>query len=173
MAGVWKTISPLPTVASGTFRSDTMLLLTDGSVLLHNAYGKEWLRLTPDFNGRYETGSWSTELDMTNTREFFASGVLRDGRVFAIGRLGRRAGYAARRDLRSANQSMECNQQTRKFRLCAGRLQWLRTRGRARPAGWCHPEWAAARLVQAHRHLGSAYQHVDGGRVEIWGAPQN
>jgi len=85
MVGVWKTISPLPTVASGAFSSDAMLLLTDGSVLLHNAYGKEWLRLTPDFYGRYETGSWSAELDMINTREYFASGVLRDGRVFAIG----------------------------------------------------------------------------------------
>src|ERR1700674_3330060 len=62
-----------------------MLLLTDGSVLLHNAYGKEWLRLTPDSNGRYETGTWSAELDMINTREYFASGVLSDGRVFAIG----------------------------------------------------------------------------------------
>jgi len=85
MPGTWKTISPLPTVASGTFSSDTMLLLTDGSVLLHNAYGKEWLRLTPDSQGRYETGVWSAELDMINTREYFASGVLRDGRVFAIG----------------------------------------------------------------------------------------
>jgi hypothetical protein len=85
MTGTWKTISPLPTVASGTFSSDTMLLLTDGSVLLHNAYGKEWLRLTPDSNGKYETGTWSSELDMINTREYFASGVLSDGRVFAIG----------------------------------------------------------------------------------------
>jgi hypothetical protein len=51
MLGTWKTIS-LPTVASGTFSSDTMLLLTDGSVLLHNAYGKEWLRLTPDSSRR-------------------------------------------------------------------------------------------------------------------------
>lgn len=85
MTGTWKTISPLPTVASGAFSSDTMLLLTDGSVLLHNAYGKEWLRLTPDSAGRYETGTWSTELNMINTREYFASGVLNDGRVFAIG----------------------------------------------------------------------------------------
>jgi hypothetical protein len=85
MPGTWKTISPLPTVASGTFSSDTMLLLTDGSVLLHNAYGKEWLRLTPDKYGQYETGTWSTEFDMINTREYFASGVLKDGRIFAIG----------------------------------------------------------------------------------------
>ncbi len=85
MTGTWTTIAPLPAVSSGPFSSDSMLLLTDGSVLLHNAYGKEWLRLTPDSQGRYETGTWSAELDMTNTREYFASGVLRDGRVFAIG----------------------------------------------------------------------------------------
>ena len=85
MAGTWTTIAPLPTVASGTFSSDTMLLLTDGSVLVHNAYGKEWLRLTPDSHGKYESGTWSAELDMINTREYFASGVLSDGRVFAIG----------------------------------------------------------------------------------------
>jgi hypothetical protein len=85
MSGTWTTISPLPSVASGPFSSDTMLLLTDGSVLVHNAYGKEWLRLTPDHLGRYGTGTWSAELDMIHTREYFASGVLRDGRVFAIG----------------------------------------------------------------------------------------
>jgi hypothetical protein len=51
----------------------------------NNAYGKEWLRLTPDSTGKYETGSWSSEIDMINTREYFASGVLRDGRVYAIG----------------------------------------------------------------------------------------
>ena len=85
MPGTWKTIAPLPTVASGTFSSDTMILLTDGSVLVHNAYGKEWLRLTPDSEGKYEAGTWSAELDMANTREYFASGVLKDGRVFAIG----------------------------------------------------------------------------------------
>lgn len=85
MPGTWKTISPLPAVASGPFSSDLMLLLTDASVLIHNAYGKEWLRLTPDSSGRYETGTWSAELDMLNTREYFASGVLADGRAFAIG----------------------------------------------------------------------------------------
>jgi len=85
MPGHWTTISPLPTLASGTFSSDVMILLTDGSVLLHNAYGKEWVRLTPDAAGKYETGTWSGELDMINTRQYFASGVLKDGRVFAIG----------------------------------------------------------------------------------------
>ena len=85
MSGTWATISGLPTVGSGPFSSDTMILLTDGSLLVHNADGKEWLRLTPDSSGKYETGSWSSEIDMINTREYFASGVLSDGRVYAIG----------------------------------------------------------------------------------------
>ena len=62
-----------------------MFLLTDGSVLVHHAYGKAWYRLTPDTQGNYETGTWSAAINMVNTRQFFASGILRDGRVFAIG----------------------------------------------------------------------------------------
>ena len=85
MSGTWATVSALPTVTSGPFSSDAMILLTDGSVLVHNAGGQEWLRLTPDSSGKYETGSWSSEIDMINTREYFASGVLSDGRVYAIG----------------------------------------------------------------------------------------
>src|ERR1051326_6948099 len=64
---------------------DTMLLLTDGSVLVHHAYGKQWLRLTPDNKGDYSNPSWSGELDMSFDRQFFATAVLRDGRVCAIG----------------------------------------------------------------------------------------
>jgi hypothetical protein len=62
-----------------------MILLTDGSVLVHNAYGAEWRRLTPDPQGNYSTGTWSSIIAMLNSRQFFASGVLRDGKVFAIG----------------------------------------------------------------------------------------
>ena len=87
----WQAIALPPSVTSGTFSADTMLLLTDGSVLVHNAYQKEWLRFTPDPHNGYGGGSWSataggsTESDMTNTRQFFSSGVLQDGRVYAIG----------------------------------------------------------------------------------------
>lgn len=89
MSGNWKTITLPATVASGaSFLADMMLLLTDGSILIHNAYGKEWLRFQPDSTGAYSGRSWSTqyqETDMANTREYFASGILMDGRVFAIG----------------------------------------------------------------------------------------
>ncbi len=81
MANKWDSINNLP----AGIRPETMLLLTDASVLVHNAYGKDWYRLTPDTHGSYLSGSWSGALNMTNTRQFFASGVLRDGRVFAVG----------------------------------------------------------------------------------------
>jgi hypothetical protein len=36
-----------------SFSPDTMLLMTDGTVLVHDAGGKDWYRLKPD--GRYDT----------------------------------------------------------------------------------------------------------------------
>ncbi len=81
MANTWTAFTNLP----GGLQPDTMFLLTDGTVLVHNANGKDWYRLTPDSQGNYETGTWSAAIHMTNTRQFFASGILRDGRVFAIG----------------------------------------------------------------------------------------
>ena len=96
MAGNWASFN-VPQ-DSGNFDADIMLLMTDGTVLVHNAYdannsissAKQWLRLTPDMtqsdpNKRYQNGSWSPVINMVNARQFFASGVLRDGRVFAVG----------------------------------------------------------------------------------------
>jgi hypothetical protein len=88
MAGNWVTFS-----APNGVSADTMILLTDGSVLIHNADfpgkpgtgGKDWYRLTPDARGDYNTGSWSSALNMATGRQFFASGVLMDGRVYAVG----------------------------------------------------------------------------------------
>ncbi|MGD0870714.1 MAG: hypothetical protein ABSB88_14250 [Bryobacteraceae bacterium] len=92
MAGKWQSIALPPKVKSGAFNAGTMLLLTDGTVLVNNSGGSntnnggsEWLRFTPDPVNGYVGGSWGFESDMTNTRLFCASGVLRDGRVFAIG----------------------------------------------------------------------------------------
>jgi len=91
MASSWQPIALPPNVTSGAFSADTMLLLTDGTVLVHNAYNPEWLRFTPDPKNGYAGGSWilpdgsNSESDMANTREFFATGVLQDGRVYAIG----------------------------------------------------------------------------------------
>ncbi len=97
MPAKWMTIQP-PNIAggvpSGNFNAETMILLTDGSVLIHNAEDpispfstrKEWLRYSPDAKKGYAAGKWNPNtIAMKNARQFFASGILMDGRVFAIG----------------------------------------------------------------------------------------
>jgi hypothetical protein len=87
MPGTWKPLTNQPPAlpGGGNFNAESMILLTDGSVLVHHAYGAEWMRLEPDAGGSYDTGTWSPAGTMTNARQYFASGVLRDARVFAIG----------------------------------------------------------------------------------------
>ena len=92
MAGLWASFT-----APTSVNADTMLLLTDGSVLVHDADqttdsnnritsgGKNWYRLTPSADGKYATGHWSGALPMRNAREYFGSGILRDSRVFVVG----------------------------------------------------------------------------------------
>jgi Kelch motif len=68
-----------------SFSASTMLLLTDGSVIVQEEAGKRWWKLTPDTTGSYVNGSWSALADMANTREYYASAVLADGRVVVAG----------------------------------------------------------------------------------------
>jgi hypothetical protein len=82
-------------VNPASFNADEMILLTDGSVLIHNADtnppslasagAAQWLRMKPDKYGNYTTPSWSSAITMSTARQYFASGMLRDGRVFVIG----------------------------------------------------------------------------------------
>jgi len=62
-----------------------MLLLTDGTVMAANYGGNAWYRLTPDSTGSYINGTWTTLASMHNTRLYYSSDVLRDGRVFVAG----------------------------------------------------------------------------------------
>jgi hypothetical protein len=89
MSGNWNTFN-----APSGVRAGTMLLLTDGTVLVHDANrpslgntygGRNWYQLTPDGHGDYRTGTWSSALPMTGQRKYFGSGVLKDGRVFVVG----------------------------------------------------------------------------------------
>jgi hypothetical protein len=90
MAGKWTSFN-VPNTSTGTFFADIMILLTDGSALIHNGYvaalgnANQWLRLTPDDHGNYDTGTWSSQIEMKYARQWFGSGVLSDGRVFVIG----------------------------------------------------------------------------------------
>ena len=68
-----------------------MLLLTDGTVMVKSSsggsdgYGNLWNKLTPDSQGSYANGTWTTLAAMHDTRLYFASQVLKDGRVFVAG----------------------------------------------------------------------------------------
>ncbi|MBS1716866.1 MAG: hypothetical protein JSS72_03940 [Armatimonadetes bacterium] len=69
------------------FSAGVALLLTDGSVLVQNVGNRDWYRLIPDINGSYINGTWKpTTLAPANFGpDYFASAVMDDGRVIAIG----------------------------------------------------------------------------------------
>lgn len=80
MPGTWGPLAHQP-----TFGASTMLLLTDGTVMCQNSGSNQWWKLTPDINGSYVNGSWSALANGPNAPLYFASAVLRDGRVFVAG----------------------------------------------------------------------------------------
>jgi hypothetical protein len=92
------TVAPLSTKAVGTWarlsRSapeavELMLLMPDGTVMAASqggsSSGRGWFKLTPDSRGSYINGTWTTLASMHYTRLYYASDVLRDGRVFVAG----------------------------------------------------------------------------------------
>jgi hypothetical protein len=80
MTGTWQGLTNQP-----KFNTSTMILLTDGRVMVQEEAQKHWHALTPDSNGNYVTGTWSTLADMSFWRRYYSSGVLKDGRVIVIG----------------------------------------------------------------------------------------
>jgi hypothetical protein len=79
MAGTWRALSTQP-----GFDTSTMLLLTDGRIMVQEEATAHWHALTP-VNGSYVNGTWAPLADMSFWRRYYASGVLRDGRVFVCG----------------------------------------------------------------------------------------
>ncbi len=63
------------------------LLLTDGTVIAHEACGSTWWRLTPDQYGDYVNGTWMriASLPAGYAPLYFGSAVLPDGRVMVEG----------------------------------------------------------------------------------------
>lgn len=63
------------------------LLLTDGTVIMHEACGSHWWRLTPDPYGSYINGTWkaSSKMPAGYAPLYFGSAVLPDGRVMVAG----------------------------------------------------------------------------------------
>jgi Kelch motif len=70
-----------------TFNTDTALLLTDGTVMMHQYNSTNWWRLTPSNTGSYLAGTWTQLASMQSGYEplYFASAVMVDGQVLVEG----------------------------------------------------------------------------------------
>jgi hypothetical protein len=63
-----------------------LLLLSDGSVMAAGAgTSSTWFKLTPDATGSYVDGTWTQLASMHDTRLYYQTQVLRDGRVYVSG----------------------------------------------------------------------------------------
>ena len=89
MAGTWTTLAnPPPNTVETTF------LLTDGTVLAQGVNTNKWYKLTPDANGSYANGTWATMADSATAPLYYASGILRDGRLIIAGGEYNNGGFA-------------------------------------------------------------------------------
>jgi Secretion system C-terminal sorting domain/Kelch motif len=85
--GIWTSL----TNHAPDFNLGGMILLSDGTVLCKTSsggtdgYGNIYDKLTPDINGSYANGTWSRIAPMLNTRLYYSSQVLKDGRVYVCG----------------------------------------------------------------------------------------
>ncbi len=85
--GTW---TPVTNLAPGT-NGGGSLLLSDGSVICKSfsggtdGIGNIYNKLTPDINGSYINGTWSSIAPMNKTRLYYSSQVLKDGRVYVAG----------------------------------------------------------------------------------------
>jgi Kelch motif len=80
MAGTWQGLTHQP-----SFNTSTMILLSDGRVMVQEEATEHWHALTPDHHGSYVNGTWSPLADMSFWRRYYASGMLKDGRIIVIG----------------------------------------------------------------------------------------
>jgi hypothetical protein len=80
MAGTWQELIHRP-----NFNTSTMILLSDGRVMVQEEATQHWHALTPDNLGSYVNGTWSPLADMSFWRRYYASGMLKDGRIVLIG----------------------------------------------------------------------------------------
>lgn len=85
--GTWSpVVANCPAAGAGV-----MLLLSDGTVMCKtnaggtDGIGNTWYKLTPDKRGSYTNGKWTKLASMINTRLYFSSQVLKDGRVYVAG----------------------------------------------------------------------------------------
>jgi hypothetical protein len=78
---------PLVNQPDASLALSAPLLLTDGTVILHQYCGRNWYKLSPDSFGSYISGSWKriASLPEAYAPLYFGSAVLADGRVVIEG----------------------------------------------------------------------------------------
>jgi hypothetical protein len=79
-ANTWTKVTNLAPGGAGV-----MLLLTDGTIMVQAGSSQNWMRLTPNAQGSYINGVWTTIAPMSTPRLYFVSHVLPDGRVWLLG----------------------------------------------------------------------------------------
>jgi hypothetical protein len=62
-----------------------MVQMTDGTILVQSFDGQTWMKLTPDAQGSYVNGTWTTLAPSHLPAIYFASQVLPDGRFWYVG----------------------------------------------------------------------------------------
>ncbi|MEO7719351.1 MAG: hypothetical protein ABIY70_24380, partial [Capsulimonas sp.] len=73
-AGTWTSVGNL---APGGVNQ--MMLLSDGTVMAQNGGGVGWYKLTPNLQGSYTGGTWSTLASMHSDRLYYSSAITPDG----------------------------------------------------------------------------------------------
>ncbi|MCW3054467.1 MAG: repeat domain protein [Chthonomonadales bacterium] len=75
------------TVNGTTFFPLHQMLLTDGTVMVHDSQTSDWWKLTPDSAGSYVNGAWTQIASLPDGYAplYYASAVLADGRVVVFG----------------------------------------------------------------------------------------
>jgi len=83
-AQTWTPLNNQPSLTNG---AGPALLLTDGTVLVHDACGADWWKLIPDNTGSYINGTWKQVASSPSGYSplYYASAVLPDGRVIVEG----------------------------------------------------------------------------------------
>ena len=76
-----------PLTNQPTFSASTAFILPDGRVMVQDTGAQDWWALTPDANGSYQNGTWSqlASLPAGYAPLYYASAVLRDGRLAVLG----------------------------------------------------------------------------------------
>ena len=78
---------PVTAKAPWTNGADTEMLMTDGTVMVHDPCTSNWFRVVPDKTGNYVKGTWIKTAPMPSNYAplYHASAVLADGKLIVQG----------------------------------------------------------------------------------------